>query len=231
MQGKSLLSSVGNALIGALLLIALSSAVEARGHGNRGGETRPGRFDYYLLSLSWSPSYCLTHADETPQCGGKGYGFVLHGLWPQNRNGSWPQHCRSSKEPGEEVITEILPIMPSRHLVEHEWETHGTCSGLDPKGYFSLAEDAFSRIAIPPALTTPATPPSLSADDIVQAFSDLNPGLDESMISIECKNGGELEEVHICLDKDNLSVRSCGGRVRSSCRAGKLKIPAVREVH
>ena len=26
-----------------------------------------GSFDYYVLSLSWSPSYCLTHPDDETQ--------------------------------------------------------------------------------------------------------------------------------------------------------------------
>jgi ribonuclease I len=62
----------------------------------------------------------------------------------------------------------------------------------------------------------------------VQGFADVNPGLDETMISVQCHDGSELEEVRICVDKDNLSVKACGGRVRSSCRYGKLKIPVTR---
>ncbi|MBS0591128.1 MAG: ribonuclease T2 [Proteobacteria bacterium] len=227
MSGKPKLISFCVAALGIALAFAATTGADARGRGNRNENARPGRFDYYVISLSWSPSYCAIHPGEAEQCG-KGYGFVLHGLWPQYRNGSWPQHCSTSREPEEATITQMLPIMPSRHLIEHEWETHGACSGLDPKGYFALAEDAFSRQTIPPALKTPATSPDLSADDIVKAFIDVNPGLDDNMISVECKNGGTLEEVRICLDKDNLSVKSCGGRVRNSCRAGKLTIPAVR---
>lgn len=48
------------------------------------------------------------------------------------------------------------------------------------------------------------------------------------MVSVTCRDGAELEEVRICVDKDNLSVKSCGGRVRNACRVGKLRIPAVR---
>jgi len=153
---------------------------------------------------------------------------VLHGLWPQYRSGGWPQHCRSNDEPDEKTIERMLAIMPSRHLIEHEWETHGTCSGLDAKGYFALADDAFSRITIPKALVAPKSDPVMSADDIVKAFEDVNPGLEDGMVSVNCRDGAELEEVHICVDKDNLSVRSCGGRMRNACRLGKLKIPAVR---
>jgi ribonuclease T2 len=226
MPGKSKIIGFSAVALGILLALAVTTGADARGKGKQ-GDSRPGRFDYYLVSLSWSPSYCALHPGEAQQCG-KGYGFVLHGLWPQNRNGSWPQHCSTSRELDEATITQMLPIMPSRHLIEHEWETHGACSGLDAKDYFALAEDAFSRVTIPQALKTPATSPSLSATEVEQAFIDVNPGLDDNMISIECKDGGTLEEVRICVDKDNLSVKSCGGRVRNSCRAGKLTIPSVR---
>ena len=208
----------------ALLACALASA---RGHGHGGGGI-PGRFDYYLMSLSWSPSFCETHPNETEQCGTKGFGFVLHGLWPQNKNGSWPQDCETRTAPDEATIAHTLAFMPSRHLIEHEWQTHGSCTGLDAKAYFALADDAFSRVTIPPTLNTPKSSPSLSADEIVKAFMAVNPGLEPDMISVACHDGGELEEVRVCLDKDNLSVKQCGGRVRNTCRVGKLTIPASR---
>lgn len=215
-------------LLALLCVMAAGSEVQAKGHGSRNGESRPGRFDYYLVSLSWSPSYCALHPDEREQCGSKGFGFVLHGLWPQNRNGTWPQDCRSHAEPDEKTIERMLAIMPSRHLVEHEWQTHGTCSGVDPQAYFALADDAFSRIKIPAPLVAPKSDPQMSADDLIKAFEDINPGLEDGMISVACRDGGELEEVRICVDKDNLSVKACGGRVRNSCRLGKLRIPSVR---
>ena len=196
-------------------------AVLARGHG--GG----GRFDYYLMSLSWSPSYCLVHPDEAEQCGRHGFGFVLHGLWPENRNGSWLQHCDTDTAPDVATIEHALAFMPSRHLVEHEWQTHGACTGLDPKAYFELADRAFARVRIPTELQTPRSPPTMSADEILRGFMDVNPGLGENMLSVVCHDGGELVEVRICLDRD-LSPQACAGRTRSSCRHGNLRIPAAR---
>src|SRR5271168_3146820 len=48
-------------------------------------------FDYYLLNLSWSPEFCATHPTAT-ECA-QHPAFVLHGLWPQNTAGPFPQHC------------------------------------------------------------------------------------------------------------------------------------------
>lgn len=212
-----------------LVLTLAASAAFARGRGHHDQSSdAPGHFDYYLMSLSWSPSFCETHPDETEQCGGKGFGFVLHGLWPQNRNGSWPQHCRTDASPDEATIARTLAFMPSRHLIEHEWQTHGSCTGLDPHAYFDLADHAFASVTVPPALRAPRTPPDLSAKGIVDAFIAANAGLNEDMISVDCHDGGELTEVRLCLSKEDLTPQACGGRVRNTCRVGALTIPASR---
>jgi ribonuclease T2 len=180
------------------------------------------------MALSWSPSFCETHPEEIVQCNHKGYGFVLHGVWPQNRDGSWPQHCRSDGELDATTIDHALAFMPSRHLVEHEWQTHGVCSGLDPRAYFDLADRAFAAVNIPPALATPQRPPAISATEVVQAFIEANPDMGENMISVACHDGYELTEVRVCLNKEALTPQACGGRVRNTCRSGTLKIPASR---
>src|SRR6266851_217650 len=52
-------------------------------------QNAPGEFDFYLLSLSWSPSFCEQASERGSggrsqiQCGGRPYYFVVHGLWPQ----------------------------------------------------------------------------------------------------------------------------------------------------
>ncbi len=212
-----------------VVILALVSTAAARSHRDRDDSRgSAGRFDYYLISLSWSPSYCQTHPDEPEQCAHRGFGFVLHGLWPQNRNGSWPQHCDTDAQPDAATIDRTLAFMPSRHLIEHEWQTHGSCTGLEPAEYFSLADRAFAGVKIPQALRTPSAPPSLSADDVVAAFAQANPGLDERMMTVECHGGGELTEVRVCLAKESLMPQACGGRVRNSCRVGNLTIPAAR---
>jgi ribonuclease T2 len=216
------------ALIG-LLALSVATLAFARGHGHRGSNAQQaGKFDYWLMSLSWSPSYCVTHPDDERQCRRKGYGFVLHGLWPQNRGGYGPQDCATRAKPEDAVIQHALAFMPSRHLIEHEWETHGACSGLDPAGYFDLADRAFASVKIPQPLTTPRRPPSMSANEIVQAFTASNPGLGTNMLSVVCHDGGTLTEVRVCLNRDTLAPQACGGRVRNTCRVGTLRIEAAR---
>ena len=61
-------------------------------------QNAPGQFDFYVLSLSWSPSFCAGAAERgvgtgNVQCGPRPYSFVVHGLWPQYDNG-FPEYCQ-----------------------------------------------------------------------------------------------------------------------------------------
>src|ERR1700688_1282838 len=105
----------------------------------------PGQFDFYLLNLSWSPEFCATHGDS-PECG-RNLGFVVHGLWPQDANGDYPQHC--SDAPGPTNPQADTDIMPTASLVEHEWQTHGTCSGLGANDYFREINQASAAVKVP----------------------------------------------------------------------------------
>jgi ribonuclease I len=73
-------------------------------HADRDAGGPRGSYDYYVMALSWSPTFCQTHPDEDEQCGHKGYGFVLHGLWPQYEGGNGPQRCASEAEPDRRTV-------------------------------------------------------------------------------------------------------------------------------
>ena len=130
-------------LLGCLILPLLALAVPALAHDERTDVA--GRFDYYVLSLSWSPQYCADAPGDRDrrQCGsGRRYAFVLHGLWPQNERG-FPQSCAEGGTLPRALVDDMLDVMPSPSLVRHEWATHGTCSGLTADAYFAAARRAF----------------------------------------------------------------------------------------
>jgi len=127
--------------VAALSLVTASvGPAAARGTRQRAGAF--GRFDYYVLSLSWSPQHCAQTrpAANDPQCAvPRRFGFVAHGLWPQYERG-YPSSCATGAAPDAALVDGMLDIMPSPTLVRHEWAKHGSCSGLDPAGYFALIE-------------------------------------------------------------------------------------------
>jgi ribonuclease T2 len=214
----------------AVLLFASTSGSALARHpshkADRDANGGNGSFDYYVMALSWSPTFCLAHPDEEEQCGHKGYGFVLHGLWPQYEGGNGPQRCASDSEPDRRTVSQALAFMPSRRLVNHEWRAHGTCSGLDPAAYFQLADRAFASLQVPPELKAPRHDVQTTANDLRSALKRANPALRDDMLSLHCSQD-ELVEVRVCLDKD-LALRRCGKRMRTGCPASALfTIPAT----
>ena len=215
------------ALLLALALLAVGSA-EARHHRSSQQSSVPGQFDYYLLTLSWSPAYCVVHPDDASQCRGRGFGFVLHGLWPQFDAGGYPQYCGDPSLPPEAVALGAR-IYPSPKLVRHEWERHGTCSGLGPVGYFKAADRATAALRIPALFEAPRADQSLTAQQIQDAFHGANPALPSDSLTLACSRG-ELSEVRVCLTRD-LRVRPCGRGVRNSCPREPVRIRSVRQGH
>jgi ribonuclease T2 len=222
----------------ALVLCAASTTLDARSssksssHSHHSGKGpsqsgEKGVFDYYVMALSWSPSYCQSHPDEEEQCQHKGFGFVLHGLWPQYDGGGGPENCATTDEVDKKTVERTLAFMPSRPLIDHEWRTHGACSGMGPEDYFALADRAFAAVRVPPELSAPEKPVDTNLDALRAAFKRANPGLADDMMSLHCSRG-ELVEVRVCLDK-NVTPKACGKRAQTRCPASAaITLPASR---
>jgi len=194
---------------------------------------KAGDFDYYALTLSWSPTYCQSDAGrkDRRQCGaGRRYSFVVHGLWPQHERG-WPQNCRTTNRyVPNQVIRGVLDIMPSKRLVIHEWRKHGTCSGLSPKGYFQLTRALFSKLKVPARYITPTKHIVTTPDQLVHDFVATNSWLTAAGVSVQCGNRRDrsnLRSLRICFSRD-LQPRTCGENERRACRARQLVMPPVR---
>jgi ribonuclease T2 len=221
--------TVRTALAVALALGAGSAALAQR--------SEPGQFDYYVLALSWSPTYCVDGGDKRndPQCNGKSgrpYAFVLHGLWPQYERG-WPQECRSSDRgwvPGP-VADRMLDIMPSKRLVFQQYRKHGTCSGLGVDGYFKLARQLHDKVKIPPRFQRVTDERlTVGVGELAGEFLVANPGLKPDMLAIQCGGAGSrLREVRVCFSKTG-EFRPCGRNEeqRRLCSAERMYVPPVR---
>lgn len=211
--------------LAAVFVIGVLNGV-AVAQGRQHGE--PGRFDYYVLSLSWSPSFCetATGAAREQQCGARPYSFVVHGLWPQYERG-FPESCLvPPPRLDRRIVSAMLDIMPAPRLVYHEWDAHGTCSGLDQHAYFDLVRRARAAVQIPPQFEHPQQPIESKPGELVNAFARANPGLPPDGVMLDCDRM-RLREVRICLTRD-LRFRSCGVSPGRACRAGTVVLPPVR---
>jgi len=183
---------------------------------NERGATPSGDFDYYLLNLSWSPEFCATHSNS-PECPSHP-GFVVHGLWPQRNDGSYPENC--SDAPGPANPQSDTDLMPTVSLVHHEWQTHGTCTGLDATTYFNTVRQAFHTVKIPSDIGHGDTDQTVSTSAILDEFMMANPGFPGGSLALSCGNN-RLTAIEVCFSKD-LQPEACQG-VRS-CRASVIRV-------
>lgn len=180
---------------------------------------QPGAFDYYVLTLSWSPEFCHGHP-AAAECTSGHFGFIVHGLWPQYIDG-YPENC--STDPGLADPSSMTDIMPDAGLVEHEWKTHGTCSGLDPQAYFRLVRQAFASVKIPEALSSPRRMSSITPQELKEQFISANPRLKAEGVAVSCGNNW-LTGISVCMDKQ-LQPRLCESL--RDCRANTIRVAPV----
>lgn len=111
-----------------------------------------------LLVVTWGPSLCrVDPANSGCRSGhvtGLGKTFILHGLWPQP---STEQYCEVPRDvsdrkrnpvPLPDDVRNRLQTMLSDPtlMATHEWYAHGTCSGVAPPEYFTLATDLAQEV-------------------------------------------------------------------------------------
>ncbi|CUH38299.1 Ribonuclease I precursor [Jannaschia seosinensis] len=190
---------------------------------------RAGAFDYYVLSLSWTPTWCALEGDAraSPQCeAGQGHGFTLHGLWPQYENG-WPSRCPTSARAATRAQTERMAgIMGSSGLALHQWRKHGTCSGMNAHGYFATSRAAYDSVVRPDVLRGLERAVTLPAEVVEAAFLEANPTMEADGVTVTCR-AGRIQEVRICLTRD-LEPRTCGADVVRDCTQGDALLAPMR---
>jgi ribonuclease T2 len=210
--------------VAAALLCLCGMVVVAAGKRHAG--TTAGGFDYYMLSLSWAPNYCAGHPnDKSAECRvGERTSFVLHGLWPQANAGSPPVNCGGASPVSSALVREMSNYYPSRGLVQHEWQTHGSCTGLSAAEYFAVVKQAFRAIKIPEGYRSLSHDQTLSVSQVEKAFAAAN-NAPASAFRVSCHDG-ELVNVEACLTKD-LAFQVCTASARE-CPASQVAMRAVR---
>src|SRR6202142_1721579 len=163
-------------------------------------QNTPGQFDFYVLALSWSPSYCEAAHERAPdrapdqQCAGRPFSFVVHGLWPQYLQG-FPSYCQvPAPRLDHAIVGSMLDLMPSPRLIFHEWDRHGTCSGLSARAYFETVRKARAVVKIPPEFLQVEQPLTVTPDQVEEAFVKANAGLSRAAISVSCDGKRRLSE-------------------------------------
>lgn len=183
-------------LVGSLLWI---SAAQGKGYA--------GEFDYYAMALSWSPEHCAIKPGDREQCARK-LGFVLHGLWPQYQRG-YPTSC-TREWLDADMEQQFAGLYPSRFLYRHEWEKHGTCSGLSQEAFHQLASDLRQKVKIPAAYQSPEEPLRKNSFQLKADLASANEWLAPDNITVACADG----------------AASCGRSTSASTSRERMPFPA-----
>lgn len=167
----------------------------------------------YILALSWSPQYCAgvrnpDSAQNRDQCGARArYGWILHGLWPQNAKGAPPRWCRPAKIVPKEVLRQNFCVTPSVQLMQSQWAKHGVCMGGNVAEYFAAGSRLYRGLKFPDMARLSQRPQN--SGSIRRAFSSVNAGTIDTMFAVSTDRQGWLKEVRLCLDARMRPMR-CG---------------------
>jgi ribonuclease T2 len=212
-----------------IALLAVAGAAPSQSHRNRQRSIRASApFDYYLLTLSWAPDFCATAgANQDPrECGaGRHIGFVVHGLWPQANQGRGPESCGHASPVSQSIVALMLNYIPTESLIQHEWQTHGTCTGLSADDYFAEVRKARDDLTIPAVFVSLSQTVTESAAQIETQLATANPSYPPVSFRATC-TGGMLQEARICLDK-TLKPQACTASA-GECTAPSMKILPLR---
>jgi len=213
------------ALLPCLLLAAMAQGQSRK----RKRAASPANFSYYLLVLSDTPDFCGEPGGtkDPRECGaGLGLGFIVHGLWPQAETSAGPQNCAGAATVPQTIIQATLSYIPVPSLIQHEWNTHGTCSGLSMTDFFAALRKARDSVTLPADLSRPKQTLRLSPAQVESKFAAANPSFPAGTFRTSCYSDAGLNEVRICLNKD-LSPRACSASA-GECSASNVTMLPVR---
>lgn len=179
-------------------------------------------FDFYVLSMSFQPEFCHMHKhDEFPGCESPDdfwrNSLTLHGLWPEDNDGSWPSTCTKEKfdpqvvsDLGSDRFFRLWPNVKASHhsksyysFWEHEWTKHGTCTGMSQDDYFDTVLKHFLPT---PSFVGENYGMEVSASDLLSKYRELDKYSDSSEdfgdVILVCSGGKYLSEVRVCVAKN-----------------------------
>ena len=158
---------------------------------------------------------------------GPGFGWVLHGLWPQDADGSYPAYCRTAAaDPSRGQTAAMADIMGTTGAAWYQWKKHGRCSGLSAARFLADARRAYDAVKRPEVFRRLKRNVTLPAAAVEQAFLKANPAMSANEITVTCR-GRRIQEVRVCLTRD-LELRACGAGVNRDCALDDARMDAIR---
>ena len=211
----SIMAKIQLASLLLLILGTFSLALESSKH----------HFDYILLATQWPETFC-----EHNKCVHHKDRWLIHGAWPENNDGSYPQYCDRNSKFNHNAIKSIESEMVANwkslksgssndHFWSHEYTKHGTCAIECPLmqnefSYFKSTLDSFKRLHIEQWLAAGGVVPSTTQIYPLQAFHDAIEKGFGYKVQIQCTRSNHhdypiIAQINFCLSKQDLSPFNC----------------------
>nr|AAA21135.1 RNase NE [Nicotiana alata] len=192
-------------------------------------------FDFFYFVQQWPGSYCDTKQSCCyPKTGKPASDFGIHGLWPNNNDGSYPSNCDSNSPYDQSQVSDLISRMQQNWPTlacpsgtgsafwSHEWEKHGTCSEsiFDQHGYFKKALDLKNQINLLEILQGAGINPdggfySLnSIKNAIRSAIGYTPGIE---CNVDDSGNSQLYQVYICVDGSGSNLIECPVFPRGKC--------------
>ncbi|KAL6564608.1 hypothetical protein OROMI_016058 [Orobanche minor] len=181
-------------------------------------------FDFFYFVQQWPASYCDTRRGCCyPTTGKPDEDFSIHGLWPNNNNGNWPQNCDPASSLDESEISDLVSRMqkdwpsltcPSgdgMRFWSHEWNKHGTCTSLKEHAYFKAALDLKRKANLLQILKYRGFHPgkSYSKESMKNAIEE---GIGHEAYvecNVDAQGNHQIYQVYLCVDKSASNFIKC----------------------
>jgi len=237
-RGPKLNKAIAAAIlvVGALLVshfrreeAAVPPVVENAGTSAQKRSAQGASFDFYLMAMTLHPAFCADNARKRECTGGNPRPLVIHGLWPERMEPrTYPRDCPApALDLDPALALELADLMPGMAdgLHQHEWRTHGGCSGLDDDDYYRHTLELARRVdgALGATLTTRAGGEATAGE--LRSVADMfSPGLGRTL-TFHCRTLRDapsrrpyLIEVRQCVDNDG-----AGGAPGTALACAKVK--------
>ncbi|GLT65492.1 hypothetical protein SLA2020_379230 [Shorea laevis] len=202
----------------------------------------PRDFDFFYLAQQWPGSFCDTKkACCYPTTGKPNADFFIHGLWPNYKDGTYPQNCdpESSFDPSQisdlrsslqmNWPTLACPSGDGTTFWSHEWEKHGTCSELNQHDYFDTTLNLKQQTSLLKALKSVGINP----DGGFYSLSSIKDGIKTAVGYtpwIECNTdplgNSQLYQVYLCVDTSGSNLIECPVFPRGRKCGSEIEFPS-----
>jgi len=194
-----------DAICGVLLLFVAICTIESVE-----GAAKKKPFDMNMFVLQWDPELSSDF-------------FTIHGIWPENLDGSFPQFCGGRRfilNLIEPLILDLDKVWPSNTgrnagFWSWEWNKHGSCTGLSQLEYFQQALNYHSDFDMKGALAKSRITPSASRNYTLSQIKQAVKSNIGSNPAVHCVSSF-LVEIALCFNATTNDMFDCPDNTNSS---------------